>query len=72
MKMVEGFPKRVANTFEKGEIARNEQFLLFPKCFQKTCTEDKQTAGLVWERFKNLDAMYSINETEGGKKKECS
>ena len=34
------FPKRVANTVEKGEIARNEQFLLFPYCFQKTCTAD--------------------------------
>ena len=32
------------NNFEmhcgKGEIARNKQFLLFPKCFQKTCTAD--------------------------------
>ena len=24
----------------KGEIARYEQFLLFPLCFQKTCTAD--------------------------------
>ena len=24
----------------KGEIARYEQFLLFPQCFQKTCTAD--------------------------------
>ena len=22
---------------EKGEIAWNEQFLIFPQCFQKTC-----------------------------------
>ena len=28
--------KRVENTVRKGEIARNEQFLLFPQCFQKT------------------------------------
>ena len=34
------FPKRVENTVGKGEIARNEQFLLFPRCFQKTCTAD--------------------------------
>ena len=27
--------KRVENTVEKGEIARYEQFLLFPQCFQK-------------------------------------
>ena len=32
--------KRVENTVWKGEIARYEQFLLFPQCFQKTCTAD--------------------------------
>ena len=26
------------NTVGKEEIARYEQFLLFPRCFQKTCT----------------------------------
>ena len=26
------------NTIGKGEIACYEQFLLFPQCFQKTCT----------------------------------
>ena len=30
------FSKRVENTVGKGEIARYEQFLLFPQCFQKT------------------------------------
>ena len=30
--------KWVENTAGKGEIARYEQFLLFPQCFQKTCT----------------------------------
>ena len=34
------FPKRIENTVGKGEIARYEQFLLFPQCFQKTCTAD--------------------------------
>ena len=34
------FFKRVENTVGKGEIARSEQFLLFPQCFQKTCTAD--------------------------------
>ena len=28
------------NTEGKGEIALYEQFLLFPQCFQKTCTAD--------------------------------
>ena len=30
--------KLVENTEGEGEIARYEQFLLFPQCFQKTCT----------------------------------
>ena len=37
---VRKFMKRVKNTVGKGEIARYEQFLLFPQCFQKTCTAD--------------------------------
>ena len=32
--------ERIENTVGKGEIARYEQFLLFPQCFQKTCTAD--------------------------------
>ena len=32
--------ERAENTVGKGEIARYEQFLLFPQCFQKTCTAD--------------------------------
>ena len=34
------FSKRVENTMGKEEIARYEQFLLFPECFQKSCTAD--------------------------------
>ena len=34
------FSKWIENTVGKGEIARYEQFLLFPQCFQKTCTAD--------------------------------
>ena len=34
------FFKRVENTVGKGEIARYEQFLLFPQCFQKTFITD--------------------------------
>ena len=34
------FSIRIENTVGKGEIARYEQFLLFPQCFQKTCTAD--------------------------------
>ena len=44
------FSKRIENTVgkgifennvEKGEIARNEQFLIFTQCFQKTFTAYK-------------------------------
>ena len=34
------FSNWVENTVGKGEIARHEQFLLFPQCFPKTCTAD--------------------------------
>ena len=34
------FLKQVENNVGKGEIARYEQFLLFPQCFQKTYTAD--------------------------------
>ena len=37
------FSQRVENTMGKGEIARYEQFLLFPQCFKKTCTADTKT-----------------------------
>ena len=35
------FSKGVENTVGKGKIARYEQFLLFPQCFQKTYAADK-------------------------------
>ena len=34
------FSKWVENTVRKGEIARDEQFLHFPQCFQKSFTAD--------------------------------
>ena len=38
--MAESSQKQVENTVGKGEIARYEQFLLFPQCFQQTCIAD--------------------------------
>ena len=32
--------KWIENAVGKGEIARYEQFLIFPQCFQRTRTED--------------------------------
>ena len=39
-KKMEESLKRVENPMGKGEIARYEQFLLFPQCYRKTCTAD--------------------------------
>ena len=47
-------PKWVENTVGRGEIALNEQFLLFSQCFQKTCIADQLKPGLVWERVKTF------------------
>ena len=41
--------KPVENTVGKGEIARCEQFLLFPKCFQKACFPGASKGVVVWE-----------------------
>ena len=41
--------KRVENTVGKGEIARYEQFLLFPQCFQKACFLGASKGVIVWE-----------------------
>ena len=34
------FSEQIENAVGKGEIAGYKQFLLFPQCFQKTCTAD--------------------------------
>ena len=41
--------KPVENTVGKGEIARYEQFLLFPLCFQKACFPGASKGVTVWE-----------------------
>ena len=46
------FSKWVENTVGKGEIARYEQFLLFPQCFQKVCFLEASKGVIVWEWFK--------------------
>ena len=40
----------------KGEIARYEQFLLFPPCFQKSCFPGASKGVIVWEWVK-LDIL---------------
>ena len=66
------FYKQIENTGVKGEIACYEQFLLFPQCFQKTCTADTLKPGLVWERVKacnffcvmchNIEHLMSVSK----------
>ena len=41
--------KLVENTVGKGEIARYEQFLLFPQCFQKAHFPGASKGVIVWE-----------------------
>ena len=43
------FSKLIENTVGKGEMARYEQFLLFPQCFQKACFPRASKGVIVWE-----------------------
>ena len=47
--------KLVENTVGKGEIARYEQFLLFPQCFQKARFPRASKGVIVWEWVKHLE-----------------
>ena len=58
MKMAESYPKRVENIVGKGEIARYEQILLFPHCFQKACYPGASKGVVVWE-WVNADGKKS-------------
>ena len=54
--------KWVENTGGKGEIARYEQFLLFPQCFQKAYFPGASKGVIVWEwvsSFINLCAVFA-------------
>ena len=44
--------KWVENTVGKGGIARYEQFLLFPQCFQKALLPGASKGVIVWEWVK--------------------
>ena len=41
--------KQIENTVGKGEIARYEQFFLFPQCFQKDCFLRASKGVVMWE-----------------------
>ena len=50
--------KQVENTVGKGEIARYEQFLLFPQCFQKACFPGTSKGVTVWEWVKFGECLF--------------
>ena len=59
--------KRVENTVGKGEIARYEQFLLFPQCFQKAFFPGASKGVIVWEWVKDyLNGQYKGYTTQFG------
>ena len=41
--------EQVENTVGKGEIARHEQFVLFPQSFQNACFLEASKGVIVWE-----------------------
>ena len=45
----------------KGEIARYEQFLLFPQCFQKACFPGASKSVIVWEWVNPLPDDKSLD-----------
>ena len=55
-------PKWVENTVGKGEIARYEQFLLFPQCFQKACFPGVSKGVIVWEwvKMSKIQTMHFV------------
>ena len=60
MKILESSLKRKENTVGKGEIARYEQFLLFPQCFQKACFPGASKGVIVWEWVKVLCILFPL------------
>ena len=46
----------------KGEIARYEQFLLFPQCFQKACFPGASKGVIVWEYVNQIDKLLTSDE----------
>ena len=52
--------KPVENTEGIGEIARYEQFLLFPQCFQKACFPGASKGVIVWEWFITIHLSFQV------------
>ena len=55
--MAKKLSKWVENTVGKREIARDEQFLLFPQCFQKACFPWVSKGVIAWEWVKPFPTL---------------
>ena len=53
----------------KGEIARYEQFLLFPQCFQKACFPGASKGVIVWEWVNLLHALTILGSSNSASNK---
>ena len=60
-KMIISVFDRAENIVGKGEIARYEQFLLFPQCFQKASFPEASKGVIVWELVKYFVSHDSFN-----------
>ena len=56
--------KRVENTMGKGKIARYEQFLLFPHCFQKACFPGASKGVIVSEWVNSLSKNTILEQSK--------
>ena len=54
----------VENTVGKGEIARYEQFLLIPQCFQKACFPGASKGIIVWEWVNPLPDDKTLDKSK--------
>ena len=61
--------KQVENTVGKGEIARCEQFLLFPQSFQKACFPGASKGVIVWES--KIEICFGKGRNHPGKRSKC-
>ena len=52
----------------KGEIARYEQFLLFPQCFQKACFPGASKGDILWEWVDERPRVFKDLEKEAFRK----
>ena len=50
--------KRLENIVTNGDIARLEQFLLLPRCFQKSSAAEASENVYMWERVKTIHPLY--------------